>query len=100
MEYRTKSSASCFSVTLVGKVTFRSIDDLKSIVDQFIKEEAPDIEFDMRDVEMVDSSGLGQFITAFDAAEAKGGKIVIKNAKGIVLSLLKTTKFDDLAVVE
>ncbi len=100
MESSVSQGASSFSVRLSGKVNFMNVDELKKIISQFVSASAQNIEFDFGDVDMIDSSGLGQLVTAFDAAEAKGGKIIIKNAKGIVLSTLKTTKFDDLATLE
>ncbi|OHD62927.1 MAG: hypothetical protein A2176_04765 [Spirochaetes bacterium RBG_13_51_14] len=79
---------------LHGDVDYFSMSELKNVIFKLINEKIPSIILDMRDVEYMDSSGIGLIVTAHKAMHAYNGTIGLINVHEDIMLLLKLATVD------
>ena len=75
------------------------INTVKEFQENTLKEYADkdmDIVFDLKDLDYIDSTGLGAIITVFKEVQNKGKKLKIVNAKKNIKKLFLITELDSL----
>ncbi len=75
------------------------INTVKEFQEKTLKEYADkdmDIVFDLKDLDYIDSTGLGAIITVFKEVQNKGKKLKIVNAKKNIKKLFLITELDSL----
>jgi anti-sigma B factor antagonist len=90
------------STRLVGGVTIADLSGrivlgegsagLRDLVRNLIKEGNKKILLNLRDVDYIDSSGLGELVSAFTSMRSQGGELKLLNLTKRVQALLKITK--------
>jgi anti-sigma B factor antagonist len=80
-------------VDLGGRIVLgEGSDGLRDLVHSLIKEGNKKILLNLRDVDYVDSSGLGELVNALTSMRGKGGELKLLNLTKRVQSLLRITK--------
>lgn len=83
-------------ISLAGDL---DINTVKEFQDKTLKEYADkdmDIVFNLKDLDYIDSTGLGAIITVFKEVQSKGKKLKITNAKKNIKKLFLITELDSL----
>lgn len=96
MEYRIVTDDDHTKVVFKGDITFSENVSFRQILKELAESDVAACEFDLSEVGMVDSAGLGMFLIAREQAEAAGWKLSVTGAQGHVASMLKLTKLSDL----
>lgn len=63
---------------------------------KFYEKDKKDILFDCKDLEYLDSTGLGSLIYILKEVEKNNNKIVIENLNPSIMKLFKITKLEDM----
>lgn len=83
-------------VRLFGELVMAQSGEIKEQVKAALAGENPQIIIDMKDVEFIDSSGLGVLIAWFKAVNQKQGKIVFANISQYVKRIIDLAKLDKI----
>lgn len=96
MEYRIDKNGGDTTVVFSGDITFSENVSFRQILKELGDNNVDTCTFDLTDVGMVDSAGLGMFLIAKEQADTAGWKLSVTGAQGHVASMLKLTKLSDL----
>jgi len=96
MEYRIETSGKEAKVIFSGDITFSENVSFRQLLKDIAELDIDSSVFDLANVGMVDSAGLGMFLIAREQAETSGWKLKVIGAQGHVASMLKLTKLSDL----
>ena len=87
------------TIKLIGDLDVYSEDDFKTFIDEEI-DPNKDITIDLKDLEYLDSTGLGMFMNIYKMVNDNGKDIKIINAKDNIQKLFKITDLTDLFDME
>lgn len=96
MEYRIDKDGSDVTVVFTGDITFSENVSFRQILKELAESDIQNCTFNLENVGMVDSAGLGMFLIAKEQADTSGWKLTVSGAQGHVASMLKLTKLSDL----
>jgi len=96
MEYRIEADDDNTRVIFKGDITFSENVSFRHILKELAESDVATCVFDLTDVGMVDSAGLGMFLIAKEQADTAGWKLSVTGAQGHVASMLKLTKLSEL----
>lgn len=96
MEYSIEADGSDVTVVFQGDITFSENVSFRQILKELAESDVVNCTFDLTNVGMVDSAGLGMFLIAKEQADTAGWKLSVTGAQGHVASMLKLTKLSDL----
>jgi len=83
-------------VLFTGAVTFAENNEFRNLLKELRRRELSSCLFDLSELEMIDSAGLGMFLIAKEQADASGWKLSVEGATGHVQDMLKLTKLLEL----
>lgn len=87
-------------VTLTGEVDIYTSKNLKDRIYKIIEESTGNIIIECRELNYIDSTGLGIFVGALKESRQKNGVIKIINLKDNIKKLFVITGLDKLFVIE
>ncbi|MDR3494347.1 MAG: STAS domain-containing protein [Ancalomicrobiaceae bacterium] len=96
MDIRTTTDGSTFQAHMSGRLSFSDHQAFRVLMQDIEKSKAKACVFDLSQLTSVDSSGLGMFIIAAEAAKSGNWHLTLKGATGQVNQLLYLAKFDKL----
>lgn len=96
MDYRIENTDKSANVVFSGDITFSENVSFRQLLKDIAEIEIERCVFDLSNVDMVDSAGLGMFLIAREQAETSGWRLSVSGAQGHVASMLKLTKLSDL----
>ena len=85
--------------SLSGDLDINVVDDFRDDILNMI-DGSKDIILDLKDLDYIDSTGLGVVMTAYKEAPEKGRTLKVKNAKRNIYKLFKITELDELLGME
>jgi anti-anti-sigma factor len=94
MNYQIKKSPGMVKIALVGRMCFSDHAVFREIMKIFDLPAGESVVFDMSDLEIIDSSGLGMLIIARDESKKRGLDFIIENPKAEVRKLMDMAKFE------
>lgn len=83
-------------IELSGNVDFQHVEELRRFLNKFIKKNIPSIIFDLSQLEHIDSSGIGLFVTIQKIMNKYGGKVGLLNVNKSTIEMLKLAEIDSL----
>lgn len=86
-------------ISLTGDLDVYSEEEFKKFIDEKI-DANKDIVFDLENLDYLDSTGLGMFMTVYNMQKSKDKKVKIINSKGNIKKLFKITDLFDLFAME
>ncbi|TAN56319.1 MAG: anti-sigma factor antagonist [Magnetospirillum sp.] len=95
MQYTTRRDGSRVETALSGRLTFADASQFPNFLDQAIKGGAV-CDLDLGGLTFIDSTGMSLFVHVYDAAQASGQKVIMRNARGPVADTLRRASFDTL----
>ncbi|NLD35723.1 MAG: STAS domain-containing protein [Desulfatiglans sp.] len=79
-------------VKLTGRLDAASVKSFKDTVSSLVKKEICNIVVDMKDVEFIDSSGLGSLVSCLRIVNNEGGDIRLSSLQNQIRALLELTR--------
>ncbi|MCJ9429130.1 STAS domain-containing protein [Kordiimonas marina] len=96
MEYKIETNDADARVVFTGDITFSENVSFRQLLKDLSEKHITNCVFDLSDVGMIDSAGLGMFLIAKEQADTGNWKLSVTGAHGHVASMLKLTKLSDL----
>ncbi|WP_073998680.1 STAS domain-containing protein [Anaerococcus urinomassiliensis] len=87
------------TVKLVGDLDVYSEEDFKEFIEEKI-DANKDLVFDLKDLDYLDSTGLGMFMLIYNKQKENGKSVKIINTKENIKKLFKITDLSDLFDME
>lgn len=96
MEYRIEQNGEKVEVFFTGDITFSENTVFRQLLQELKSQSSQAGIFDLANVGMVDSAGLGMFLIAREQADQDGWILSLRGAQGHVASMLKLTRLSEL----
>ncbi|MBN2078219.1 MAG: STAS domain-containing protein [Spirochaetes bacterium] len=96
MEIRLRTRGEHKIVEIDGDIDYFSVGELKNSIFALINDRVRSIILDLKDVEYMDSSGIGLIVTAFKVMNGYGGRIALVHVQEDILALLKLATVDSI----
>jgi anti-sigma B factor antagonist len=87
-------------VRLSGTLDVSTVHDVRLAVHAALDDGAGDLFVDLRDVEMLDATGLGMLVGAHRRAGRAGRRLVLRNLSPQLVRLLRVSRLNRILVVE
>ena len=87
-------------VEIKGDLDIYAEDEFKSFIEREIENTDKDLVIDMKDLDYLDSTGLGLFMKIYKLAKEKDRSVSIINPKENILKLFKITDLTDVFNME
>lgn len=87
-------------IELSGDLDVYSEKEFKEFANKNLLDQDMDMVFDFKDLDYIDSTGLGLFMNLYKSQEEKGRSIKIINAKSNIYKLFKITDLTELFKME
>ncbi len=96
MEYSMTRDTNGIQVMLSGNFTFAFNQKFKEILALLDKETAPTIVLNLKDVDFIDSAGLGMLLLLRDQCNQRNVHVELTQAQGQVEKIFLLSRFDQL----
>ncbi len=96
MEYKIDNGATETVLHISGQLTYSDREAVDELIPRVVSNGNPLIVVDMKDLEYMDSSGLGMLLTLREQAKANKAKVVVARSGGEVREMLELACFDTL----
>ncbi len=96
MEIRLRTRGEHRIVEVEGDIDYFSVSELKNSIFSLINDKVRSIILDLKDVEYMDSSGIGLIVTAYKVMNGYGGRIALLHVQEDILALLKLATVDSI----
>ena len=83
-----------FEAAISDRLIFADHHAFRKLIDDIKTAAASHCTFDLKDLSMMDSSGLGMIMIAIEEAKRSGFHLTLKNASGSVLQLIQMSRLD------
>ena len=100
MIYEMKSTSPQMEIELKGRLTFSDYSIFREISDYVNQFNPKSCLLNLKDLEFIDSAGLGMLLIVRDKLAAKNGLVILKNSQGQVKKMLTLGNFESLFSVE
>lgn len=83
-------------LNLAGDLDVYSEEEFRDFIEDELKDKNLDLVIDIKDLDYLDSTGLGMFMKIYKMYKEKGQKVKIINPKENILKLFKITDLTDI----
>ena len=97
MELTVRKKGNSAMVAVNGKVTATNLNEsLRGVVKRLFAEGITDVVLDLKEVQHIDSTGVGELVSAYTTATKEDGGLHLFNTPDTVLELLEITNLKDV----
>lgn len=89
-----------WNLEITGEIDIYTSPDLREILNNILDEKEENIRIDCKNLDYIDSTGLGVLIGALKKLKKNEKNIIIANPKENISKLLKITGLDKIFVIE
>ena len=101
MDYRIdKGEDNRLVATFAGRLTFVDANGFHEVADAIRQSASSVWVFDFKELEFIDSAGLGMLLMVRDVISGLGNKLTIRHAQGQVRKALDLARFQELLLIE
>lgn len=100
IEPHLDESNNCWKVILSGEIDIFSSADVKTQLTQLMEEKAADMRVDCKQLEYIDSTGLGALVGVLKNVKGHGKTLYLSSVKPNILKLFRITNLDKVFVLE
>lgn len=100
MEYTVNNTPSSIQVALKGQLTFSDNSKFKEIIDMLENEKLQSVSLNFREVDFIDSAGLGMLLLLRDQCQERNITVGIQSPVGQVHKIFMISKFDQLFTID
>ncbi|MCK5545970.1 MAG: STAS domain-containing protein [Rhodospirillaceae bacterium] len=86
-------------IIVSGQMSFGDNVEFRSIVEGIKSDSLKTCKFNVKDLESIDSAGLGMLVLAKEVATEHGTEMIIQSPRGQVKKMLDITKFGELITI-
>jgi anti-sigma B factor antagonist len=90
----------CWRVDLSGEVDIFNSGELKNTLTQLMEEQSADLCLDCKNLEYIDSTGLGALVGVLKHIKSHGKEVRLLSVKPNILKLLAITNLDKVFIIE
>ena len=94
MNYEIRRAPDGVEIGIKGRMSFSDHAVFREVIAAFVGGPGARVTFDLKELEFIDSSGLGMLIIARDEAKKKQLTFTIDNARADVKRLMDMARFD------
>ena len=87
-------------VKLSGEIDIYNSTDMKTQLVQLMEENIADVHIDCKELEYIDSTGLGALVGALKNIKGHDKEMYLKNVKPNILKLFRITNLDKVFIME
>lgn len=87
-------------VLLSGDLDINSVETFKDDIFEKYENVDKDVIIDLKDLEYIDSTGIGAIMTVYNEVKRKGKTLTVKNANRNIAKLFKITELDKIFNME
>jgi len=87
-------------VVVSGRLDVSTVHDVRSAIHAALDTGSGDLVIDLREVEMLDATGLGMLVGAHRKAGRSGRRLVLRNLSPQLQRLLRVSRLNRILVVE
>ncbi len=91
---------SCWNVSLSGELDVSNCNELKVYLNELLEKEMLNITLDIKNLEYIDSTGLGVIISILKVLKSNEKEISIMNARDNIKKILNITGLDKIFNLE
>jgi anti-anti-sigma factor len=99
MIYKVDSIGEKLSITFKGRLTFAEYNSFRQVAELVGTVENQVCTFDIKELEYIDSAGLGMLLLSREKAQETNSSIILQNPSGQVKKMLEIGKFENLFVI-
>jgi anti-sigma B factor antagonist len=92
--FEIKRDGARLVVTPDGQLVASTVADLKGVLQKELADGAGEMEFDLTSTTMLDSSGIGLLIAAYNSVSARNGSLKVTGASDDIFRLLQSMRLD------
>ena len=92
MDFEIRRQDSAVVMIPAGDIVASSTPPLRGAMRDLVRSGVGDLTIDLERTEMIDSTGLGLLISAFNSLQASGGRFQVINASEEILDLFRTMR--------
>lgn len=96
----SKVIESCWNVNLSGELDVSNCNELKKYLNELLEKEMLNITLDIKNLEYIDSTGLGVIISILKVLKSNEKEISIINARDNIKKILNITGLDKIFNLE
>lgn len=100
MDFRVTQENDKKIIALSGRFTFNDNETFRSVIDEISTCAPKACVFDMKNLEFIDSAGLGMMFLASDTAQSSNVKVTMRNIQGPVQRMLEISQFNEIIPFE
>jgi anti-sigma B factor antagonist len=92
----TKSPDGLTRLAIEGELHRLTVSDLKADIDKLVTQKPRRVEIDLRQLQMIDSAGVGALVSLFKAVRASGGEVVVTGLRDQPLAIFKLLRLESV----
>jgi anti-sigma B factor antagonist len=85
-------------LTIDGQLDALTVTDLRGELDKLVDHRPTQVDVDLADLRLIDSSGVGALVSLYKRVRAQGGKVAIKGLRDQPLAIFKLLRLDRVMV--
>ena len=93
MDYHVTQTGSKTVISLSGRLTYKDSQQFPGILDK-VRQSPYEVDFNFTALEMLDSTGMGLLLQAYDITKEKGLSLKISHPKAQIQKILTNACFD------
>ena len=90
--FEIRRESDCATVVPTGDVVASSVRELRPAMRDLVRSGVHEMVFDLSQTQMIDSTGIGLLLSAYNSISKTGGKISVVQASAEILDLLRTMR--------
>lgn len=87
-------------ISLSGDIEIYNVQELKKDLLELINKKNADVILDAKDLNYIDSTGLGVLVSVLKKVKAYGGKVTVKHLKPYIAKIFTITGLDNVFCLE
>ena len=96
MDFDLKTDQQEQQLSIRGRFTFADYQKFRELIEKLLDAESKRYTIDLRELEFIDSAGLGMLLLARDEAQRKQRGIALRRPSGQVRRVIDVARFDTL----
>lgn len=87
-------------IKITGEIDIYNSDEVKTRLTRLLEEKNTDLIIDCKDLEYIDSTGLGALVGVLKALKQADNNMHLKNLRSNILKLFRITDLDKVFIIE
>ena len=98
-EIEKKYTGGVWQVSLAGEIDIFNSSEMKNQLGQLMEEQSADVHVDCKNLEYIDSTGLGALVAVLKNVKSQGKEMSLFEVKPNILKLFRITNLDKVFII-